>query len=159
MASLGVSTVPALNNEKVLVWRKSLLWLLLWQGICMFFFVVVPIISPLPYLSDPWLNLGDIWKIIDPLVTLPIMFWIFELGTRTSVRTSDGKERIALTTAMVICAAVYVEGHGLHTAAAMFKDPLKKLMQQSPKVSSLITESTYKQASLNFKFNFCSDSI
>lgn len=143
------------SQSKRIQWR--LLWLILSQGVALFFFVIIPIITPLPYISEPWFGVGDLWKILDPLVTLPIFYFIFVHASRAQLNflvdkdeledVVDGqvpvsasspahpREAVRLHVFFMILAAIYVEGHGLHTAAAMFKDPIKALYTNQPQAA------------------------
>jgi hypothetical protein len=126
---------PPVLSENI---NRSLLWLLCAQSVSLVFFVLLPVVISLPYLSDPWLNAGDLWKIFDPLFTVPLFYFILDIALQTDERscvietyrlnTSQSRYRLAF----MIFIAIYVEGHGIHTAATIFKDPLKYLMTKQP---------------------------
>lgn len=144
------ATPPAINVA--LSWEKTdrLIWLLLLLSFALFFFVVLPIIINLPYVNYPWLNAGDIWKLLDPMFTLPLFYLIWKQSPASETFTGSihmGTTHLPIYSILdvifIVCAAVYVEGHGLHTAAAMFKDPLKFLITSQP--ASAITYPILKE--------------
>lgn len=77
--------------------QMRILCLLCLLSISLFFFVVLPIILNLPYYSEPWLNVGDPWKMVDPLITLPLFYFIlvtsplYSLPSSSSAATTGGQ--------------------------------------------------------------------
>lgn len=110
--------------------NKRIIKTMLSMSFALFFFVVIPVIVNLPYISEPWLNAGDVWKMIDPIFTVPLLYLPLYILFRQILGQSN--EEFITTMAFMVSIAVYVEGHGLHTAATIFKDPLKYLMKNSP---------------------------
>jgi hypothetical protein len=139
--NLSPHTVPGEVVEVPRYIHIRTLVLIMMLPIVLLIFVVLPIIIDAPYYSYPWLNSGDVWKIVDPLFTLPVYYFILENAMmyhnprdtvkllRKMPRFLWISRRTLLKLIFVIAMGVYVEGHGLHTAATIFKDPVKVAAQ------------------------------
>ncbi|SAL94849.1 hypothetical protein [Absidia glauca] len=127
--------------------------LMLSTSFSMLFFTVIPVVANLPDIVPSWFSGDTLWRLFDPLFTLPLNLFIM---TRSNVITSGGKPNYCeflvlnctitdnfILWGIMLCvggniseqsvtwlfwalgAGIFVQGHGLHTAAAMFKHPVQ----------------------------------
>lgn len=92
-------------------------------------FVGLPLVLPAAYFSEPWFALGDLIRLADPLITLPLFFFVLR---RANLLEKSGHCQNSLLLAFMVCAAVYVEGHAMHLSAAMFKHSVEFVVTTYP---------------------------
>lgn len=117
---------------------NRLAWLLLGTSLSILIMTVVPVLANIPDVSDPWFSGNSLFRLFDPLITLPLNLFII---TRADVM-STGRTNYwgALSEASVVWllwslgAGIYVQFHGIHTAAAMFKHPIQEFNLAHPEL-------------------------
>lgn len=137
-----LSPGPSREYKEIHVEDNRLAWLLLGVAFFTLIMTVIPVICDLPNLS-PWFTGDALWRFFDPVITLPLNLFIM---TRADImangRSNYCKHFIklafltyinvllkggALSEASVtwllwtLGAGLYVQFHGVHTAAALFK--------------------------------------
>ncbi|ORY97507.1 hypothetical protein BCR43DRAFT_489898 [Syncephalastrum racemosum] len=112
---------------------RRLVWLLLVTPLAMLIFTLIPVVTDLPAVNS--MTSGDaIWRLFDPLVTLPLnMFIMFNTGP-SAANWGLLKEKTMIWLLWAIGAAIYVQGHGIHLAAALFKHPVEDFMNAHPEL-------------------------
>ncbi|KAI8089140.1 uncharacterized protein BX664DRAFT_332283 [Halteromyces radiatus] len=126
------------NNNTSQDQDRWLAWLLLGASFSMLFFTLVPVVANLPDVVPSWFSGDALWRLFDPLFTLPLNLFIM---TRAS-SIMNGKARYwgnwsEQTVGWLfwsLGAALFVQGHGLHTASAMFKHPVQDFNLAHPDI-------------------------
>ncbi|KAK9806860.1 hypothetical protein WJX72_005248 [[Myrmecia] bisecta] len=97
---------------------RRLVLLLLALATALFAFVFIPVVVDLPWVNEPWFNLADAWKLLDPLFTVPLHYLVYAYSPAFAPVSR-------LTVVFMAAVGLYVDGHGLHTACTIFKDPIQ----------------------------------
>ncbi|KAI7866822.1 hypothetical protein BDF14DRAFT_1808254 [Spinellus fusiger] len=116
----------------------QLAWLMLLTALSTLLLTIIPVVASLPQITF-WFNGNTLWRLFDPIITLPLNLLIM---TKASAIASGGKprycgfisERSVGWAFWAIGAGIYVQGHGLHTAAALFKHPIQMFNEDHPEL-------------------------
>ncbi|CAO3695088.1 unnamed protein product [Rhizopus stolonifer] len=117
---------------------KQLSWLMLGAAFFILLWTAVPVVADFGYIT-PWFPGDTLWRLFDPIITLPLNLLIM---TRAEVMNTDGRprywgtlsERSVAWLLWSIGAGIYVQGHGIHLAAAMFKHPIQNFNIEHPEL-------------------------
>ncbi|KAL0092461.1 hypothetical protein J3Q64DRAFT_1719061 [Phycomyces blakesleeanus] len=117
---------------------NQLAWLMLWTALSMLLMTVIPVLADIPDIN-PWFNGNTLWRLFDPVITLPLNLFVI---TRADVMVTGGRSRNCgfLSEQSIgwllwaIGAGIYVQGHGMHTAAALFKHPIEDFNLAHPEL-------------------------
>ncbi|KAF7732830.1 hypothetical protein EC973_000106 [Apophysomyces ossiformis] len=104
---------------------NRLAWLMLATALATLLLTLIPVVAKIPYIT-PWFPGNTLWRLLDPLITLPLNLFIM---TRADIMSTGGRsnywgalsERSVAWLLWSLGAAIFVQGHGVHTAASMFK--------------------------------------
>ncbi|KAI9319455.1 hypothetical protein BX666DRAFT_1474669 [Dichotomocladium elegans] len=101
----------------------------------MLIFTVVPVIAGFPYVDS--MTAGNaVFRLIDPIFTLPLnLFVLLYADVLHNPGVGHYHQHTAVWILWSIGAAIYVQGHGVHLAAALFK-VLKPLFALSLSLSA-----------------------
>ncbi|KAI9265083.1 hypothetical protein BDA99DRAFT_507668 [Phascolomyces articulosus] len=104
---------------------RQLAWLLLFAPLLVLIFTVVPATANLPNVDA--MTSGDaIWRLIDPIFTLPPFLFIMFCADTTRYHTGSST---VIWLIWAIGAGIYVQGHGVHLSAALFKHPVQDFIE------------------------------
>ncbi|KAI8148351.1 hypothetical protein BJV82DRAFT_663731 [Fennellomyces sp. T-0311] len=107
---------PYINKD------RQLAWLLLFTPLLILIFTAVPATADLPAVDS--MTTGDaIWRLIDPVITVPPNLFIMFCADTT--RYHYGWTSTLIWLVWSIACGIYVQGHGVHLAAALFKHPVQ----------------------------------
>ncbi|CAO3676812.1 unnamed protein product [Rhizopus stolonifer] len=133
------SILPTQESFRDLYIQDSqLAWLLLASSFFILLWTTIPIIIDFGYIT-PWFTGNTLWRLFDPLITLPLNLFII---TRADLMRHGGKPHYwgALSEQSIawflwsLGAGIYLQGHGIHLAAAMFKHPIQNFNEQHPEL-------------------------
>ncbi|KAI7859293.1 hypothetical protein BDC45DRAFT_531189 [Circinella umbellata] len=101
---------------------RQLVWLLLVTPLLVLIFTAVPAIASLPTIGS--MTSGNaIWRLIDPIFTLPP--FLFTMFCADVTRYHIGSSSTFIWLLWAVGAGIYVQGHGVHLSAALFKHPVE----------------------------------
>ncbi|CEG63112.1 hypothetical protein RMATCC62417_00314 [Rhizopus microsporus] len=117
---------------------NRLAWLLLVTSFFILIWTVIPVVTDMGYIT-PWFPGDSLWRLFDPVITLPLSLFVM---TRADVMNTGGRphfcgplsERSVAWLLWSIGAGIYVQGHGIHLAAAMFKHPVQNFNLAHPEL-------------------------
>lgn len=138
-----LSPGPSRQYRDIHIEDNRLAWLLLGAAFFTLIMTIIPVVCNLPNLS-PWFTGDALWRFFDPVITLPLnLFIITRADIMLNGRSNYCKDKKrctnvtdihillfkggALSEASVtwllwtLGAGLYVQFHGVHTAAALFK--------------------------------------
>ncbi|CAO3588894.1 unnamed protein product [Absidia cylindrospora] len=120
---------------------RWLAWLLLGASFSILFFTVVPVVADIPYIVPSWFSGDTLWRLFDPLFTLPLN--LFVMTRATAIMTGGHSNYCGALSEQSVAwlfwclgAGIFVQGHGIHTAAAMFKHPVQDFNLAHPELVS-----------------------
>ncbi|KAG2185039.1 hypothetical protein INT43_000952 [Umbelopsis isabellina] len=103
---------------------------MLGTALAMLLLTTIPVVATIPDFSV-WFSGDALWRLFDPLITLPLNLSIvmqaevFHTGGKHRFFGAWSERSFALII-WAIGAGIYVQGHGIHLAAAMFKHPIQQ---------------------------------
>ncbi|CAO3620741.1 unnamed protein product [Cunninghamella blakesleeana] len=105
----------------------------------MLLFTAIPVVTDIPYVVPSFFSGDSLFRLFDPLITLPLNLYIM---TKAYVIITGGKSNYVFvfseqTIAWLIWswgAGIYVQGHGIHLASAMFKHPVQDFNLAHPDI-------------------------
>ncbi|KAI8071423.1 hypothetical protein BC940DRAFT_294424 [Gongronella butleri] len=115
-------------------------WLLLFASLSILVFTVIPVVVDFPYIVLPdWFSGDTLFRLFDPLFTVPLNLLVM---TRAYVIQTGGRSRYwGNLSEQTVCwlfwsmsMGIFVQGHGVHTAAAMFKHPVQDFNTAHPDI-------------------------
>ncbi|KAG0163017.1 hypothetical protein DFQ28_000484 [Apophysomyces sp. BC1034] len=117
---------------------NRLAWLMLGTALSTLLLTLVPVVAKIPNIT-PWFPGNTLWRLLDPLITLPLNLFIM---TRADIISTGGRpnywgalsERSVTWLFWSLGAAIFVQGHGVHTAASMFKHPVEDFNDAHPDI-------------------------
>jgi hypothetical protein len=89
---------------------KRLSFLIFTFALVFTIFFLTPVILGQPFLPYPLMKISDVFDLFTPLVLIPLYWLLF-------VAVTDEPPSLKETTAFIILAAFWVEGHGMHLGA------------------------------------------
>ncbi|CDH51315.1 hypothetical protein RO3G_11647 [Lichtheimia corymbifera JMRC:FSU:9682] len=127
----GYPSPPSSDNPSN-VNDRHLAWLLLLTPLSMLIFTVIPAVASFPYVDT--MTTGDaIFRLIDPIITLPLnLFIMFYAVPLRDWSSRHAQERTLVWILWAVGAGIYVQGHGVHLSAAMFKHPVQDFINSHP---------------------------
>lgn len=83
----STSVLPTNRNafRDIHVEDNRLAWLLLGTSLSILIMTVVPVLADIPDISDPWFSGNSLFRLFDPLITLPLNLFII---TRADVMST-----------------------------------------------------------------------
>ncbi|KAL1917040.1 uncharacterized protein VTP21DRAFT_5238 [Calcarisporiella thermophila] len=134
---------PRLNTDDALPpqynTNTTILVLLIASSLSMLIFTVIPVIVKFPYITS-WFASSAVYRFIDPLVTLPLNYFLL-VNSEVFLHNVYGKKRFLglseknfIALLFMMSAAIYVQFHGVHTASAMFKHPVEQFNDDHPEL-------------------------
>ncbi|RUS25981.1 hypothetical protein BC938DRAFT_471393 [Jimgerdemannia flammicorona] len=105
-------------------------------AIAMLLFTALPVVVNFPNVTE-WFSGDTLFRLFDPLVTLPLNWFVL---AQAEVMVYGGiprfwgtlTERTVISLLFLVGAAIYVQGHGIHLASAMFKHPIENFNDAHP---------------------------
>ncbi|RKO87335.1 hypothetical protein BDK51DRAFT_17426 [Blyttiomyces helicus] len=112
---------------------RTVLLLLLAGNLFTLVFTVFPVLVNLPDIRQGYYDGNDIIRLLEPLVSTPLAFALFlESGILDNALTNRGAYGAMLVSFFMFATALYGQGAGFHSAANMFKHPVKDLIDNNP---------------------------
>ncbi|KAI8993374.1 hypothetical protein BDB01DRAFT_776107 [Pilobolus umbonatus] len=137
--NVNMSTPPPRSNYRdIHIQDSRTAWLLLLTAFFILLLTTVPAVADLPDINV-WFTGDALWRLFDPIITLPLSLFVM---TRADIMDQGGRPNywISLSERSVgwlvwsIGAGIYVQGHGIHTAAALFKHPIQDFNRAHPEL-------------------------
>jgi len=138
---------PPGNNIKSCIEKPvdvdHIMWLFLVNSAWTLLMTFLPVLVDFPQIrfQSPdieWYNGNDIVRLLEPIVALPLNFWILHSSGIFQRRFHTRSfEPFASVSIFMVGAAIYEQGAGFHSSSNMFKHPTEALMKQHPEVPGL----------------------